>query len=536
MKVNIKSDCRGWDVRDVVEQIFEDRGIDDPEHFLNPTEDDMLPLEDLKNIKEASDLVLLNVSFGRKIGLLSDVDLDGITSAAIIYRYLTELGADVEVFINQGKAHGLQAFDLEKYKKCQLFIIVDSLDSGIENYRDVLTDSEITDILVLDHHAIDPDIPYDDYITLVSSQRDYGNPQLSGAGVCMKFVLYLDKVQGTDYAENLWDLSASGIIGDMMDVTVPENRYICSRGLEGINNLAIKKIAGGFGWDSKAVAFSLAPVVNASNRLNKNEYALDAFLTDDNKSVLADIRVLKKCKEQQNVEVDSLMDDIEKQISTQLDKKMLVVFIDTEFGIGGLIGNKALERYKRPILILKRNENGICSGSMRAGVDDFRQMIIDSGLAKASGHELASGVLIKEENIPLLVDYMQEHLPDIGTFEETIDADIWINAEDVDRYFIDEIQRLNRISGTGFSSIRAYIDGITDYHVTDMSNGKHLVIELGNSTLKLIQWNFKGDWEVFEDAEMLCDELECVVELQSGFLGKNFWLQGIVQWIGVKNE
>ena len=536
MKYNIVSDCRGWKVDKVVSQIFKDRGINNPEHFLNPTINDMLPLEDLEKINEAAEIVINAIENNCKIGLLFDVDLDGITSGTIIYRYLNKLGGDVTPFINHGKAHGLQKTELDKYKPFSLLIIVDSLDSTAYLYEDVQKNSNITDIVVLDHHAINAKIPYDKWITLVSSQRNYGNPELSGAGVCMKFILYLDKMLGLNYADDLYDLCASGLCADMMDMSVPENRYLMSKGLEEIHNPAIKKLAGGFGWDSKSIAFSLAPAVNASMRLDKNEYSLKAFISDDNKDVLENVKILKKCKEQQNEEIDSMMSDVLHQCKKQLDKKMIVVFIKTDYGIAGLLGNKLLSKYKRPIVILKDDdESDYYRGSMRAvGVDDFQQMINDSKLARSFGHPLAASCDVKKEDLKKFIDYMEEHLPDVGSFEETVEADIHANVEEIDRKYIDRIQELNRISGTGFKPVKIYLDSIVDYEVSDMSNGKHLVIKPSNTDLTLIQWNFSGDFEEFEDASLMNQELECVVELQSGWIGRTFMLQGIIGWISIK--
>lgn len=122
---------------------------------------------------------------------------------------------------------------------------------------------------------------------------------------------------------------------------------------------------------------------------------MKAFLEDENKQVLAYVKELKKCKEEQNKEVDRLLPDVLKQCDIQVDKKMIITYIDTPYGVSGLLGNKLLERYQKPILVLK-NTKDTFSGSMRAiGVDDFRQICNDSGFAKADGHELASGITIK---------------------------------------------------------------------------------------------------------------------------------------------
>ena len=536
MKINVKSDVRGWNVGDVIEQIFEDRKIDDPYHFLNPRKEDMLPLTDLKNIDEAAQIVLSAVADEKKICINVDGDTDGSTSGAIIYRYLKHLGANPTPFINKGKGHGLQEYNLDQYKEFNLLIIVDSLDANAKLYEKVQQDSEITDIVVLDHHTINPQIPYDRWITLVSSQRDYGNPELSGAGVTWKFCKYLDFLLGIDFADTLVDLATTGIQADMMDITVPENRYICNEGFKKVINPALSKIVGGFGWNSKSVAFSVAPLVNASMRLSQNEYAMDLFLQDDNAKISSDLKVLNKCKEDQNAEVARMMDDVTRQCDIQLEKKMLVIFIDTQNGLAGLVGNHILNKYKRPIVILNKNLDGDCyKGSMRAvGVDDFQSMVNDSGLAKAYGHALAAGIVIKQSNLEAFKAYMERVLPDVGAYEETIDADVWVHASDIDEYFVDDIQRLNKISGTGFPEIRIYIDGITDYEIGSMSQGKHLVITLADSKLTLIQWNFDGDWDYFEEAAMMGEELEAVVSVQSGWIGRKFMVQGIISYIGVK--
>ena len=534
MKVKIKSDCRGMSGGQVVDQILADRGIDDEYDFLNPHEEDMLPLDDLENIDEAAQIVLGYVEGKKKICIVFDVDVDGATSGAIIYRYLKHLGANPTPFIGHGKQHGLQKDDLDKYKEFDLMIIVDSLDATAFNYEEVQKNSNVTDVVVLDHHTVNPKVPYDKWITLVTSQRNYGNPKLSGAGVCWKFCKYIDSILNDNYADSLADLSATGLIADMMDMTVPENRYIVKLGLDNLQNPAIAKICGGFGFDAKGVAFSIAPLVNSVNRLDKNEYAMRVFIEDDNDKILSNLKVLKQCKEEQNDEINALMDDVVKQCENQLNKKMMVAFIKTELGVAGLIANKLLEKYKRPIVILKEDEDRY-KGSMRAvGVDDFQSMINESGLASSFGHSLAASCEVKKSNLQKFIDYMEYALPEVGSFEETIEADIWCDTKDVDREYIGYIQMLNKISGTGFPAVKVYLNGITDYEIDSMSQGKHLVIHIADSDLTLIQWNFNGDWKELEEAAMFGYELECCVELQSGFIGRKYYLQGILQWLHIK--
>ena len=328
------------------------------------------------------------------------------------------------------------------------------------------------------------------------------------------------------------DLAACGLVADMMDMSVPENRYIVSVGLNTLNNLAVKKIVGSYDFNSTAIAFSVAPLVNASNRLNKNKEAMMAFLSDDNKEVLKYIKVMKKCKEDQNEEVSDMMDDIEKQCSEQADSKMITIFVNTEYGITGLIGNKILEKYKRPILILK-DTGDTYSGSMRSvGTGDFRKIINDSGLARADGHEYAAGFEVTKSNLKKFQQYIEEKLVDFETSEE-IEADVQISILQLNSDLIDRIKVVDRVSGNGFRPIRFYIDDIDEYVVTSMSDGKHLVIQ-PTEYIDIIKWNYSGSFEPFEDGSIFGNKVTAVGTLDSGFFGRKFYLKLICDYIEVE--
>lgn len=532
-KYNIISDCRGMSANKITETIFRDRGIDDVKHFLNPVKKNLIKLNALPNIKTAATIVRKAIASDSLIGVLFDTDTDGIMAGTIMTRYLRKFGVQVKTFIDEGKEHGVIADDLYKYEKLDLLIIVDSLNSNETLYMRLKEECHIKDIIVLDHHAIDDNVPYDDYVVLVSSQKDYDNKALSGSGVTWKFCKYIDHLLKENYADEFMDLAACGIVADMMDMTVPENRYIVSEGIKKINNPAIKKILTGYEFNSTAIAFSVAPLINAANRMNCNIDAMNAFLADENKEVLKYVKVLRKCREDQNAEVDSVMGDIEEQCKTQLSKKMIVVYTDTCYGVNGLIANKLLEKYKRPILVLKQYEDDVYSGSMRAtGVKDFRQMCEDSGYAIAKGHELASGIFIQSSDMDKFKDYMENILPDMAENEEVITADIRLDTSDITRNVVDAIKDINRISGTGFKPVKIYIDGITEYEVSNMSNYKHLVLK-PNENVWLIKWNWTGDFEEMNDNSIMNNEISVVATLDSGFLARKYILKVICDEVEV---
>lgn len=520
---NILNDCRGMYEDEIFDTILEQRGIQNIDDFLNPTEDNLLPLNSLYRIDEAKDRVIKAIENNENIAILFDTDTDGITSGAIMTRYLRHFTNNITTHIDEGKQHGLIGQDIEQFRNANLLIIVDSLDRNTSQYKK-LRDMGV-DIIILDHHAIKEDESYDDYTILVSSQRNYDNPQLSGAGVTWKFCEYLDEIYNTGLADELVDLACCGIVADMMDMTIMENRYIVAKGLEKIYNPAIKKIVGGFEFNSTAVSFSVAPIVNASNRMGKNKVAMKAFLEDENKQVLAYIKELKKCKEDQNKEVDTLLLDVLEQCDSQLDKKMIVTYINTEYGITGLLGNKLLEKYQRPILVLK-DIGDFYVGSMRAiGVDDFRKICNDSGLARTDGHELAAGITIKKSNMEKFILYIEETLPKLET-SVSVDVDIQIDISDVTRKLVKDIKKIDRISGTNFKPVKIFISDIDEYEIGQMSDYKHLVIK-PNNYLQIIKWNFNGSFDEMNDHSMMNDKLEIVCNLDFGFLGRKFVLKAV---------
>ena len=526
---NIKADCRGMDEDEIFNLILEQRGIKDAEHFLNPTEDDLLPLDSLVNIDKAYELLMRHIENGSCISLLFDVDSDGITSGAIMTRYLRELGVDCQTFINNGKAHGLLGQDLDRFADTQLLIVVDSLDKDCSAYEKLKEQG--MDIIVLDHHAVDPNVPYDKYITLVSSQIDYVNPALSGAGVVWKFCKYIDEQELTDYADSLVDLAAVGILADVSDVSEAsmENRYIIKQGLDNLTNLAIKKIVGSYEFNSKSVLFSVAPLINASCRIGRNETAMQMFLSDDNKEVLKCKKLLEECRELQNEEVDRLMPSIEKDFEAQSESNVLYTIIESDYGISGLIGNKCLEVYNKPMFILKDTGDKY-SGSMRSiGYGDFMKICNDTGLAELHGHEEASGIEIKKSDFESFINQINSKLNEIKqTTEQSMDIDAWIELSDLTRTLVNRVKILNRISGQGFKTTVFKVNGINNYSINSFKDGKHLVVNPCDY-IQLIEWNTDCDYEALEESAMMNEPMEAYGELDSGWFIKKFMLKVIMQ-------
>ena len=524
---NILADCRGMYEQEIVDTILENRGIKDVEHFLNPREEDLLPLDSLMRIDDARQIVENGLDNNKNFGIHWDVDTDGVSSGTIMTRYLRNYTDRVSSYINTGKAHGLIEQDLEQFNGVDILIVVDSLDKDTSQYEEL--HNRGIQIIVLDHHAIDHNVDYDKFVTLVSSQRNYDNPSLSGAGVVWKFCKYLDEYFMNDYSDEYVDLAACGILADVCDVSEDnkENRYIVNEGLKNLKNPAIKKIIGSYEFNSKAILFSVAPLINACCRIGRNNIAMQLFLSDENKEVLALKKQLEECKEIQANELERILPSVYKDFDSQ-NGEVLYTFIDTEYGIGGVIGNKCLEIYNKPMFILKSYKDKYC-GSMRSvGYGDFMALCNNTELAVLHGHEQASGIEIEKDKFEEFISMVNQQLSNMEqTTSDEIDVDCEINIEDITRTLVDKVKEINKISGAGFKPITFKVVNIDEYGIGSFKQGKHLVIT-PTDNIQLIEWNTKVDYDELEDDALMNEPIEVIGELDSGFFARKYMLKVII--------
>ena len=514
---------------EIIDAILESRGIEDVASFLKPTIEDMIPFEDMKNLDKAYAIIDDAITMGEKFLVLADVDADGCCSNAIITKYLRKCGADVKCIINDGKIHGAEHLDLSLLEDIDVMIIVDSLNNNPDVYKRIL-DTGVK-LVVFDHHIPEQKL-FDanlDFV-LVTSAKDYPNEHLAGAGVCLKYALYADEMNLTDYANELWVYAAIGIIADMSDMSVPENRYIAYRGLAQFKNPMVKKMVGNYTFDSQSVSFSIGPLVNAAMRMHENEKAMNVFLADDELEIDALVKDLKDCRERQNETVAEMLDDLLVQGESQLDRKCMFFILDndTDAEITGLIGNKLLAMYQRPLFILKLKDGQLC-GSMRSvGTESFLDIANNTGLCLCQGHPNAAGAFIDEDKFEQFKEVIEEELKDIE-FSINVEADIELSPEQINGELIKQLNAINRISGTGFPPIKVLVR-TNNYQVSTFSTKKHLKI-IDESGMLIVKWNCM-DWQTMDNK----GEIVGVGVLSNPWYGRLSYLQLTVDEYTQQND
>ena len=199
------------------QQILINRGmtLENANHLLNTTDDDIHSYNDLINMDEAVDTFLRHMrkDSGSRVVVQVDADVDGYTSAALIINYVNANypHIDIDFQVHPQKAHGLIMSEAILQNKYDLVIVPDAGSGEYDKHKE-LKELNI-DCIVLDHHEVDWDSP-DAIVVNNQISPQYSNKELSGVGVVWQFCRALDDSgngEGKTTANDYLDLVALGL-------------------------------------------------------------------------------------------------------------------------------------------------------------------------------------------------------------------------------------------------------------------------------------------------------------------------------------
>ena len=215
-----------------------------------------------------------------------------------------------------------------------------------------------------------------------------------------------------------------------------------------------------------------------------------------------------------------MLDDLLEQGESQLDRKCMFFILEneTDAEVTGLIGNKLLAMYQRPLFIL-RLKDGQYAGSMRAiGVDNFLEIANGTGRCLCQGHPNAAGAFIDEEDL----EWFKRDIEDCLRYYEfsvEIEADIELRPEQINENLIKQLNAINRISGTGFSPVKVLVR-TDDYEVSTFSSKKHLKVIDSETGVIIVKWN-TDEWKTMKNDKPLI----AVGTLANPYYGRQKYLQ-----------
>ena len=514
-----------YNATNLLYEILGNRGIKDINKFLNIDDSIVTNPLDFKNMDIAVKCLLEHLEKESNILIVVDSDMDGCTSASLLYNYIKEVYPNANLFFQNHikKTHGIMLDDLQDIlPTIKLLILPDASSEQFKEHK-IVKDMGI-DIIILDHHSVKD---YSANAIVVNNQLSKLSTNLSGVGMTYKFCKALDEELWEDKADKYLDLVAVGMIADYMDTKDLEVQYYVRKGLSNIKSPALKALIEAQDFSLKgeinpiSIAFYIAPLINSVYRLGKIEdkdmmFKSFANIDTDKVYVYKPTRGSKKGEEieesihQQSARMcvsyngkrkrlsDKLIKPVEDQIN--LDNKIICVKVNKEEseGMSGLLANSLLGKYQKPSIVYSINEKNEIRGSMRANTGDFKDKLQKTGLfVFVAGHQDAAGIQIKEHCLENIDNKLNEFFKD-DTFEKVYSVDFRIPFDEMSFEFIKDICDLKYIYSTNIQEPLIYIENVkvSTQNIKLMGEGKN-TIKIETDEVDFIR--FKSNEEMYND-------------------------------------
>ncbi len=417
---------------EIIKEILYKRELFDMDirNYLRPSFDkqNLNPYR-LHDMEKAVEFFFKAIIYNEKIGILGDYDVDGATSSAIIYNYLTELKLEnIEVYIpdREKDGYGLSHNAINFFKKKKVKLIL-CLDCGTNDDKCVAA-ALATGIktIIIDHHEQKSN---NRSIALINPKKknDISNLNyLATVGLVFLFILALDKFlenkrffntnKSKPNIKKYLDLVALGTICDMVPLK-NLNRFFVKEGILKINkkiNLGIKVLIEKLNikktLDASDLGFYLGPCINAPGRVGESSLGFK-ILTSKNESFVRETvdAMIQNNLERKTLEKISCTQAINKIISKKLsDDNLNTKFIllqDTSWhpGIIGIIASRLTKKYNIPSIVISLKEKN-AKGSIRSikginAVDIIDFLKKNNSILNGGGHKMAGGFTTEKKSL-----------------------------------------------------------------------------------------------------------------------------------------
>ena len=491
--------------------------LEEIDFFLNPELNKILPDPFvLKDMEKSVKRIFLSIKNKEKIGIISDYDVDGSSSAAIIVKFLKLI--NIEYFleipdrINEG--YGPNNRILDKFKKNNIKLIL-SLDCGT-NSNDIFNKNNINniDVIIFDHHISESN--NQDLYALVNPNRsDEKNnlKNLAAVGVTFLMLVALRReLRNNDYYKNnnlnehnltsYLDLVALGTVCDVVNLTHLNRAYvqkgmqiIYKRNNKGISSLIdisnIRRVPNAFD-----LAFIIGPKLNAAGRIGESNLSSKILFSNDYKEIESISRKLHLLNEKRKLIEENILNEAKEQAYKQNKNKVIIVSSKNWHpGVIGIVASRILDQFNKPVIVISKN-NSEGTGSARSLYNiDLGSLIIlakEKGiLLKGGGHKYAAGLKIKNSKIIEFSDFLEKNINYDFSIDNHINFyDSIISIEEINQNLLDDLESLEPF-GKGNDEPKFFIKNLKIDFIKVIKD-KHISMKLSNnlgSSIQAISFN-----------------------------------------------
>ena len=416
-------------------------GIDEAEAFLNPTLRTLMPQPSaFRDMEKGAARLAQAIRSGEKIGIISDYDVDGVSSASLMLRFLKAVGSSAHVYIpdrvSEGYGPSEKAVQALKDEGTQLLL---TLDCGVLSHDPLAHAASLgLETIIVDHHQAGAELPEAHAVINPNRQDDVsGQGHLCAAGVVMILVAATNKLlreQG-HYADSIaepnmlqWlELVALATVCDVVPLKGLNRAYV-TQGLKIMarrENPGLAALADVAGLkrrpDVYALGFMLGPRLNAAGRVGHADEALALLSATDRGEAANLARNLDDLnRKRQTIEMRAVDEALaQAELSLGKERKPAIIVASAEGwhpGVVGLVAARLKERFRLPAFALAINgKTGLAVGSGRSvtGVDlgsAVRAAMERGILVKGGGHAMAAGLTVANEKLAELRQFLDDAL------------------------------------------------------------------------------------------------------------------------------
>jgi len=467
--------------------------VDNCQSYLNPKIKEFMPNPSvLKDMDLAVDTLIKAIKENKRICILGDYDVDGVTSLAILHRFLAALGLDTGWFLplRESEGYGLSRDGLDRVFAERQPTLVVALDCGTGSHEEASwLAARGVDLVIIDHH--EPKHGAAPCTALVNPKALGGNTDLCTAALVFKLCHGIQKVTGRRDPDlrDFLDLAAMGTICDLAPLR-GENRVIVRHGLSRLGQTrweglrALMEVSSVMPPVTTAeVGFRLGPRLNAAGRLHTAEAALKLLITEDPGEARRIARELDVCnRERQDLEqhvLEAALAALEKNFDPSRDCAVVVGGDGWHSGVVGIVASRLCRKYHRPAIVIGFDDEGGGHGSGRSiAALSLVETLGDCAelLGPFGGHHMAAGLSITRQNFP---DFREKFAAAAGRRLQPQDLvprltlDARIDVAELEHAHLEELSLLEPC-GMGNPAPLFYARAVAPVHGPDVLKEKHV--------------------------------------------------------------
>lgn len=436
-KADFKEIGRQFDIDPVIARLIRNRDVTGAkaiQEYLRGTIQDIPGPELLKGMKEATSILKQKIREKKKIRIIGDYDIDGVTATYILIKGLERLGARADTYIPDRITDGYGIHMPLIYKALEDGVdTIVTCDNGIAASKEIgFAKEKGLTVIVTDHHEV-PFIedngektyilpPADAVINTKQPGCPYPNKNLCGAVVAMKLIwaLYDDSHIPETEKEEFLELAAIATVGDVMDLQ-GENRILVKEGLKRLPYTknkglqALIRVTGleGSRISSYHIGFVLGPCINASGRLDTAARSLRLLQCEDAGEaarLAGDLKALNDSRKALTEKGKDAAIQLIENTDLKNDPVLVVYLPECHESLAGIIAGRIREKYNRPVFVLTKGEKGVKGSGRSIQQYSMFEELVKCGdlLDQYGGHPMAAGLSLPEENVSLLRKRLNE--------------------------------------------------------------------------------------------------------------------------------